>query len=104
MTTTLTQQQADTIREACYNLCDARPMAYSGRAMYGTTCLGVVMDGDETFTLAVEIYKEDPDLARLLADKPSRADSMGRDKVVIYWESVRVDGTDLDDDDEDEED
>lgn len=103
MTTTLTQEQADTIREACYEV-DIRPIAYSGRFMYGKQCLGVVMpDSGHLFSFALAIHEDDPDLARLLADSWTRADSMARD-IVVYWPAIETDGTDFPDDDDDDED
>lgn len=50
---------------------------YSGRGMYGKTCVGIV--GDD----ATEIIEETS--ARGL--RGSRTDGMGR-QVIVYWETV----------------
>lgn len=101
---TLTQTQADTLRRAAYSV-DARVTAYSGRAMYGDVCLGVVLeDVGEAFRFALAVHDRDTLLADILADTSSRSDSLGRDSIVLYWPRIDPHHTDLTDDDEEEQD
>ena len=103
MSYTLTQRQVDTLEEAG-SRAGVEIRAYSGRSMYGEYCLGIVLESRQTFGFALALQKLDPTLAELLGDTPSRWDSMGRDNEIVYWDSIKVTGTDLDeDDDEDEE-
>ena len=65
---------------------------YSGRAMYGRTCPGVVTDDFDgpTFGVhfALEVQRRGFDAARALsALGGSRQDSMGR-STIIYWPAV----------------
>ena len=93
MPTTLTQQQIDTLEEVTDSQgLDIR--AYSGRCMYGEDCLGIVCDSEDIMEFTVSLYKCDPELATLLSETPCRSDSMGRSGI-IYWESIKVDGTSL---------
>ena len=102
---TLTQEQVNTLREVCYSFDGARPMSYSGRAMFGAQCLGIVLEGTEDiFGFALSLRDDDEELADILATQPSRVDGMGRERIVLYWEGVKTDGTDLSDDDEEGED
>jgi len=93
---TLTQQQVNTLQKVCYTT-ETEARAYSGRAMYGDICLGIVFHNGagDLFALALELQRQDPDLAELLDSSPCRTDSMGRGEV-IYWERLKLDGTDLD--------
>ena len=92
---TLTQQQVDTLRYVC-DLTETEVRAYSGRAMYGDICLGIVIDGaGDLFALALEIQRQDPQLATLLVNQCCRADGMGS-REIVYWQYVKLDGTDLD--------
>ncbi len=102
MSYTLTQQQVYTLEQAGSRT-GVEIRSYSGRCMYGDYCLGIVLETGELFSFAITLQKLDPILAELLADSRARWDSMGRDNEVVYWESIKVTGTDLDDDDDDEE-
>ena len=103
MSHTLTQQQVDTLEQAGSRT-GVEIRAYSGRSMYGEQCLGIVLEARQIFGFAITLQKLDPTLAELLADSRARWDSMGRDSEIVYWESIKVTGTDLDDyADEDEE-
>jgi hypothetical protein len=71
------------------------PYAYSGRFMYGDTCLAV--DGDNQTELVADImaaaqHHEDADLDSV-ADilKKARTDSMGMG-IVMYWPSIKFEG------------
>jgi hypothetical protein len=102
MSYTLTQQQVDTLQEASYKATGVEIRSYSGRCMYGDYCLGIVLETGELFSFAITLQKLDPTLAELLADSRARWDSMGRDKEIVYWESIKVTGTDLADSDDEE--
>ena len=102
MSYTLTQQQVDTLEQAGSRT-GVEIRAYSGRSMYGEECLGIVDETGELFSFAITLQKLDPTLAELLGDTPSRWDSMGRDSEIVYWDSIKVTGTDLDEDNDDED-
>ena len=98
---TLTQQQVDTLRYVC-DLTETELRAYSGRSMYGDICLGIVIDGaGDIFALALEIQRQDPQLATLLVNQHCRADSMGS-REIVYWERMKLDGTDLHENEEED--
>lgn len=62
---------------------------YSGRAMYGRTCLGVVTDDlREVFRFVVALADTDCDIT----DERICTDSMGRSSI-YYWPSVEVAGS-----------
>lgn len=87
--------------------------SYSGRGMYGRSCLGIETGGfaEDTwapFASILEVIADDPDQVRDFADLMSktRQDSLGLG-VIFYWPSVEW--TEemenfLDSDDEDNED
>jgi hypothetical protein len=86
------------------------PYSYSGRAMYGKTCLAVNLDNglgefiSAIMTEALENADNDDifDVAR--AFESMRTDSMGRG-IVVYFPGVPFEGDDSEDDeDEDDED
>ena len=102
MATTL---QYDDLVEAAYNA-DLDPddtirPNYSGRAMYGKTCLAIIYDdlGDLLrFIAALDHGGVDLDW---LGD--ARQDSMGLG-AIAYWPGVTVEGAPTDDDDDDDDD
>lgn len=72
---------------------------YSGRGMYGTTCIGVVI-GDLRFLPAItaelayivgELAPSDDitALTEFLWELPTETDSMGR-STIVYWPNVRI--------------
>lgn len=64
---------------------------YSGRAMYGATCIGIVTDQVSRVGLFYRELAEvtgDEELAERLADA-ERQDSMGL-SAIIYWPGVTV--------------
>lgn len=72
------QELIDAIEGAGY---DARD--YSGRAMYGSVCVGVDLDGDG------DLWKLAGDLAQQGHEVPApRTDSMGRG-IIAYWPSIK---------------
>lgn len=80
---------------------DVRP-DYSGRGMYGKTCVGVVTDSMGGFVrflleVASEIGLGSNDEIGDLADRTSR-DSMGL-STIYYWRGLTVEEDDDDDDD-----
>jgi hypothetical protein len=96
----LTDEQIGNITNAL----DGRgePQPYSGRAMYGESCLGIVTDNPTRaiLTLATNLAEmEEMELLALLRDATSREDSMGR-SVVIYFPSLTVDDDEEDDEEE----
>lgn len=81
--------------------------SYSGRCMYGETCVGVVIENSTSeFSIGFEVARhfiendielsgqEEHDFCR------AKSDSMGRD-TIIYWPDVQY--VDYDDEDEDNE-
>jgi hypothetical protein len=102
MPTKLTQQQLDTIEEIaeCQSL---EVRSYSGRSMYGDSCLAIVMDSSELMRFAIDLHESDPDTATLLADSQVRQDSMGRSSDIYYWPHIQLNGTTLAGDDDDDE-
>lgn len=96
----LTEEQMGTIQDALDGIGEARP--YSGRVMYGESCLGIVTDNPTRaiLTLATNLVDmEERELLALLRDATAREDSMGR-SVVIYFPSLTVDDDEEDEDDE----
>jgi len=64
---------------------------YSGRGMYGKTCIGFTMPGDGALLLGMALMAvldedEATEMARML-----RTDSMGRD-TIFYFPGVTLDG------------
>lgn len=53
---------------------------YSGRGMYGTTCVGFVIDGSE-FGLAITMYDV---LGEDVRDLTPSTDNMGRSTIVYF--------------------
>lgn len=63
---------------------------YSGRAMYGSTCLGIIVTGPADimrFTLGLESVLSDDDILHILEDV--RTDNLGLD-TVLYMPRVTV--------------
>jgi hypothetical protein len=94
----LTEEQHKDIEYALNGFGKVRP--YSGRAMYGKSCLGIVTDTPTKaiLTLAMNLAEmEENELLFMLRDAEGRQDSMGH-RVVLYFPSLEVD-----EEDEDEE-
>ncbi len=99
MSTTITQPQIKAIVDAYDRLSpdgDATPVTdYSGRGMYGATCLGFTVR--DPFTLGVAIGQCTGDDNDQLSEdlvytfaSGARTDSMGLD-AIVYWPSITVD-------------
>ena len=96
----LTEEQMGTIQDALDGIGEARP--YSGRAMYGESCLGIVTHNAtrSLLTLAKNLMDiGEGELLTTLRDATTREDSMGRD-AVIYFPSLTVDDDEEDDEEE----
>ena len=96
---TLTQQQIDTLEQ----IAEAdgwEVRSYTGRSMYSTTCLAVILPVAQLFNLGAFLYEQDRELGAVLMSYRCIVDSMGRDNDVAYWPSVSVSGTSLEDDDD----
>ncbi len=70
-------------------------MKYSGRAMYGKQCLGIVTDDEASAFLILgsaltEAGNAGRDLVRALLRSKVCHDSMGRDEVVVYFPSITM--------------
>lgn len=86
---------------------DVATRSYSGRAMYGRNCLGVVTDDLGAFmeSLGEALLEQGDDLNRderfeiTQGLKSARWDNMGTD-IIVYFPGVKY--TDEDDDDSDE--
>lgn len=95
----LTDEQRYRLEIAATNA-NMEPRAYSGRAMFGQYCFGVVTDNPARLVQFGQEIAKHPDLADMLT-RPARWDSMGRDETVYYWEGLQVEPDDYDEDDED---
>lgn len=94
---TLTTNQIDTITDAAYEA-DVELRSYSGRAMFGSQCVGVSADSESGAALfLVLVSKSDSDLAESLA-KNLRTDSLGSG-IIAYFPSFAS----VTDEDEDED-
>jgi hypothetical protein len=82
----------EALEDACYDA-DLDPDSairadYSGRAMYGATCLGLVHDGQgELIKFVIALVQYDEDAADWLSS--TRSDSMGLSQIT-YWPRVTV--------------
>lgn len=75
---------------------DVRP-DYSGRGMYGASCVGFVVEESELLPTVAELVAysvtddNDDEQAQLVKlFHRVRTDSMGRDSVIVYFPSVQV--------------
>lgn len=101
MTTQLTQEQLDNIESALNG--DGEVRAYSGRNMYGKSCLGIVSDDPVKCLLTLSrnlMDMDERDTLTMLVETWNRQDSMGRNATVTYFPNLAMDDTD-DDMDED---
>lgn len=84
--TTLTTQQAHTILNILQR---SEPTAelrtdYSGRAMFGATCLGFVVSNPGIVGAAVALGLSVTELDPVALMATSRQDDMGRDRIVYF--------------------
>lgn len=83
ITDTLDMYEAGTVRR------------YSGRAMYGKQCLGIVTDDEASAFLILgstltEAGNAGRDLVRVLLRSKACHDNMGRDEIVVYFPSITM--------------
>jgi hypothetical protein len=71
---------------------------YSGRGMYGDTCVGIVVSDVLELGAAIARFVEDEELREELTIN-SRTDSMGMD-TIVYWTRVTCDDADEDEDED----
>lgn len=89
---TLTTEELDALQDACDDEGIDLRTEYSGRAMYGATCIGIVADGIGSILRVIGILREDSrafDLYEALSVGNPRTDSMGM-QTIFYWPSIRV--------------
>lgn len=101
MTTKLTDEQISNIETALNG--DGEIRAYSGRNMYGKSCLGIVSDDPVKCLLALArnlMDMDERDTLTMLVETWNRQDSMGRNATVTYFPNLAMD----DDEDMDEDD
>lgn len=70
-------------------------MEYSGRAMYGKQCLGIVTDDEASAFLSLgsaltESGSAGRNLVSVLLRYKACHDSMGRDEIVVYFPSITM--------------
>jgi hypothetical protein len=97
---TLTTQQADIINEAAFQA-DVELRSYSGRAMYGSSCLGVSGSERDSARFLIVLAQQDYDLASDLVDS-LRTDSLGMG-IITYFTNIGSEGIVADDDDDDDD-
>lgn len=81
-------QTLDALRQAADEAGVRLRESYSGRGMWGTACIGVVVDDYEQageFRAALRAIH--PELEKALGS--SRSDSLGRG-VIVYWPAMQV--------------
>ena len=97
MTTTLSTDHIETIRDLVSDIDGAELRSYSGRGMYGQECLGIDMDSmADAFRFALMVQDEDLSVA---LSNPC-FDSMGMG-IIVYFPNVEApEGIDEDEDDD----
>lgn len=106
MTTKLTPIQISTI-ESALDYEHGTVRAYSGRNMYGKSCLGIVSDDPVKCLLVLALNlmdMDERDTLAMLVDTYNRQDSMGRSSSVIYFPNLAMDDPDEDDMDDEMDD
>jgi hypothetical protein len=99
MTTKLTTTQIEDIESLVSNFDNAEVRSYSGRNMYGRSCLGIDMESmTDAFCFALSV--QDEDLAYILSQPVF--DNMGRG-IIVYFPNVEA-PEGIDDDEDDDED
>jgi hypothetical protein len=59
--------------------------SYSGRGMYGKSCIGVVLDGTSAWTLALALADRNNGSMDLFDLDAPREDDMGMSARIYYW-------------------
>jgi len=97
----LTDDQLGTIEDALNGAGEIR--VYSGRAMYGSSCLGIVTENvTKTMLILARSLMEmdEQDTLSMLVDTSHRTDSMGRNSTVVYFPNLAMDDDETDEEDE----
>lgn len=91
--TTLTTQQAETILSILQRSEPTAEMRtdYSGRAMYGQTCLGYVVSNPAIVGTAIALGLADTGLDPMALMASVRQDAMGRE-TIVYFPGITVQG------------
>lgn len=100
----LTATQLETITDAIESDTYGQVRTYSGRGMYGESCLGIVTsDTARCFmALAVALVNNgEQEILALLTASPSREDSLGKDGIV-YFPRLTVEDDESEEDEDDE--
>lgn len=102
MAGTITEDQVELILDALDSFGvkvddDTIKRGYSGRVMFGKTCMGIVLDDDaDVLKLGMALHKafgDDDDTAERLADA-ARSDNLGRSTIYYFpgWNVEESDG------------
>lgn len=77
----------DTLSDLAYDADGTAYPNYSGRGMYGKTCVGIVIEENDLLKLGISIANLfDDDVKEYLADN-YKTDTMGH-KVIVYWQGL----------------
>ena len=102
----LTQEEYETLDECLGSFGEIT--RYSGRAMYGAKCLGIIADNETRalFNLGIALSEhnstEANTLVAILTRAEFRADNMGRNSAVVYFPSIQLPDGVLEDDEDEE--
>ena len=86
----LNSDELDSLQDACDDEGVDLRTEYSGRGMYGKTCIGIVADGLGALMRTVHTLSEDSRgeaLAEAMRDADPATDSMGM-STIYYWRSL----------------
>ena len=101
----LTAKQLETITDAVDSNTYGQVRSYSGRGMFGESCLGIVTSDTARCFMALAVTLVDngeQEILALLTASPSREDSLGKD-AIIYFPRLIVEDDESDEEDEDDE-
>jgi hypothetical protein len=88
----LSKEQTDLLQSFCDEYDYEFRTDYSGRGMYGKTCIGFVIDSSPfivALTLAQFCYENDSDVIEFLHQEGCCQDSMGHN-TIIYFPSIQA--------------
>lgn len=90
----------DTLSDLAYDADGTAYPNYSGRGMYGKTCVGIVIEESDLLKLGVSIANLfDDDTKEYLVDN-YKTDTMGR-QIIVYWQGLTCEDAPKDEEDED---
>jgi hypothetical protein len=92
MATTLNRDQLEIVRDFCDEKDISLRTDYSGRGMYGQTCIGFVTDDEMSLGMDLIIYLKDAgmdDVIDIFRNAGSQMDSMGL-STIVYFPSISV--------------